>query len=76
MKIGEALQTLKAEVLLGRTPSGWPINEQTIESLKAAIQDAKNHENDVNICQNCSIIQSSLLISSGCPNCNYKGRPS
>jgi hypothetical protein len=72
MKIGEAIPILKAEVLLKRTPSGRPINEEMLENLKITIKDVNNQNSDIIICKNCRIYMSSLLASSGCQNCGLK----
>ena len=72
MKIGEAIPILKAEVSFKRTPSGWPINDETIEYLKAAINNKNNQNSSIIICENCHLWMSSLLAPSGCKNCGYK----
>jgi len=72
MIIEEALDTLKTEMALKRTPCGRPINENTVELIKAAISDQKNWGSEVKKCLNCCIIVSSLLVPRGCPNCGNK----
>jgi len=72
MNIGEILPTLKAEVVLRKTPCGRPVTEDAVAFLEAAISDDKNHESPAIRCLNCCIIQSSLLVPEGCVNCGGK----
>ena len=69
MQIQEALETLKIELSLGRTPKGRDITEFGKESLKSVIGDTANHSAEATRCKNCGLIISSLLVSDGCPNC-------
>ena len=69
MKISETIPTLKAESVLLRTPSGRPIVEYAQECIRAALEDEKNYNSEAVKCLACCIIMSSLLVSSGCPNC-------
>lgn len=61
-----------AEKVFRRTPSGRPLTEFAVETLGAAIEDQKNHNQDAMKCINCKFIASSLLFSEGCPNCGLK----
>lgn len=72
MIIEEALDILKAEQALKRTPSGRPITEYGAETITAALSDEKNLGVQVKKCLNCCIIVSSLLVPRGCPNCGSK----
>lgn len=72
MNIQEALETMKAQKVLGRTPSGRPLTEFAIEAMSAAISDEKNYGVPAVKCLSCCIIQSSLLVASGCSFCNSK----
>ena len=72
MIIEEALDTLKTEQALKRTPSGRPITDYGAETIAAAISDEKNWGAQVKKCLNCCIIVSSLLVPRGCPNCGSK----
>lgn len=72
MNIADAKKILKAELLLGRTPSGWPINKEALELINASLQDEKNANMPTISCKNCCIIISSLLFKEGCPNCRLK----
>ena len=73
MNISEVIDIIKAEIVFKRTPSGRSINEFAIESLVAAVEDKNNYDVEAIKCQLCCIIQSSLLVPSGCPNCGIKG---
>ena len=72
MNISEVIDIIKAEIVFKRTPSGRSINEYGIESLNAALADQSNYDIEAVKCTNCCIIQSSLLIPEGCPNCGGK----
>jgi hypothetical protein len=69
MKIADVIPILKMEINFARTPCGRSISEYAQDALRAAIEDTKNYENLVSVCRNCCIIQSSLLMASGCENC-------
>jgi len=69
MKISEVISTIKLEIVLGRTPCGRPINDYSVDALKATIEDKKNYNQNAVGCRNCCIIISSLLVTDGCPNC-------
>ena len=72
MRIVDVITTIKAERLFRRTPSGRPITEKALNYLDAAMEDKKNSFSEAIMCANCCIIQSSLLVESGCPNCGSK----
>lgn len=72
MKIGEAINLIKAQIVLGRTPKGRPIVKDAIDTLEASLDDNKNWHNDALKCLNCGIIISSLLVPEGCVNCGSK----
>jgi len=72
MQISEVLNTLRAEIILERTPSGRPVTEYAKEAIMSALNDEKNWNFNAVICSNCCIIQSSLLTPSGCANCGSK----
>jgi len=72
MKISDAIDILKSERLLERTPSGRPLTEYAVDCVKATIEDEKNWDSEVIRCLNCCIIVSGLLIPDGCPNCGGK----
>lgn len=72
MKIKDAIGTLQAEINFSRTPSGRTVTERVSEALQVAIGDKDNWEQNVVKCLNCCIIQSSLLVPNGCPNCGCK----
>jgi hypothetical protein len=72
MQIQEIISTIKAQIAFRRTIIGRPINKKALEVLKAAIQDDKNSDSEAIKCQNCCIIQSSLLVPEGCQNCGSK----
>lgn len=69
MRISDALETLKTELALGKTPKGRILTDFAKENLKAAIGDIKNHQTEATRCKNCGLVQSELLIADGCPNC-------
>ena len=72
MNISEVIDIIRAEVVFKRTPSGRPINEFALQNLSAALEDQQNYDIEAIKCQSCCIIQSSLLVPEGCPNCNSK----
>lgn len=72
MNIKDILRTLVAEKIFRRTPSGRPLTEFAIETLNAAIEDEKNHDQPSIVCLNCNFIISSLLVPEGCPSCGAK----
>lgn len=72
MKISDVIETIKAEIIFKRTPSGRPITDYAIKFLSSALEDQKNYNMDAVICNNCCIIQSSLLVPEGCKNCGAK----
>ena len=72
MKIKDAIQDMKAEALLGRTPSGRSITEYAQNAIIASLEDEKNYEMECLLCLNCCIIISGLLCPEGCPNCGSK----
>lgn len=69
MKIHEQLDTLKTQVILGRTPKGRHINEFTKQNLFSCLKDKENYNINCVSCKNCGLIISILLISDSCPNC-------
>lgn len=72
MTIQDALDIIKRELALERTPSGRPITEDALLSLDSTLEDHKNYHMDVVQCLNCKLILSSLLVPSGCINCGSK----
>ena len=72
MKISDILNTLRAERIFGRTPSGRSLTDYTIKVIDATIEDKKNYDSEAMFCKNCRFIGSSLLANSGCPNCGGK----
>jgi len=72
MTIQDALDVIKRELALERTPTGRSINEESLLSLESALEDSKNYHMDAIQCLNCKLIQSSLLVPSGCINCGSK----
>jgi len=69
MKISDALDILKIEKILKRTPCGRPITEYALNAIEATLSDTKNYNSDALSCSNCCIILSSLLFEAGCKNC-------
>lgn len=74
MTIASNLTILRLEKAFERTPTGFPIGEESLEIVRTTIEDTNNHNQPVFSCPNCCIIISSLLVPSGCPNCGYKGK--
>ena len=69
MKNSDVINTFKAQMDLGRTPSGRTITEYGKNALEATLSDEKNMVMDAIKCKNCCIIVSGLLCPEGCPNC-------
>jgi len=72
MKIKDAIQIMKIEAIIGRTPTGRSMTDYAVDSIEAALSDEKNYEMECLKCINCGIIQSGLLCAEGCPNCGSK----
>ena len=72
MKVSEVMNTLKAERVLRRTPSGRPLTDYALETIDAILSDEKNSNSEAVKCANCCIILSSLLVPEGCPQCGSK----
>ena len=72
MKIKEAINILKKQKIIGRTPSGRVIHDRAMEFLDATIVDEKNYESEVAQCKNCKFIVSINLTMDGCPNCGIE----
>lgn len=72
MKISEVLQTLIAEKIFRRTPSGRPLTEYALETIEAALEDKENQSQNAIRCLNCNFIASSLLVPEGCNSCGSK----
>lgn len=72
MKISEVLNILRAERAFGRTPFGRSLTAIALEVIDATIEDQKNYGSEAICCQNCHFVGSSLLTSTGCPNCGGK----
>lgn len=72
MKISDIIDTLRAEVILKKTPSGRSITDYAVDTLIASLEDKKNHGAEVVECKNCKLIISGLLTPEGCPNCGSK----
>ena len=70
MQIQNVLDTLRAEMVLERTPSGRLLTESGMGAVVACVSDQKNHGSDAILCLNCGFIGSILLVPEGCPNCN------
>ena len=69
MQIQEVLDTLRAETILDRTPSGRLLTESGRNAIDACVSDNKNHMSDAISCLNCGFVGSILLVTDGCPNC-------
>jgi hypothetical protein len=69
MTIRDAHDTLKRQILLGRTPKGRRLTKKAILTIDAALADEKNMENEVVQCQGCGFVGSILLVEDGCANC-------
>jgi hypothetical protein len=69
MQIQEVLDTLRAEMILARTPSGRLLTESGTGSIDACMSDNKNYQSDAVLCANCGFVGSILLVPEGCPNC-------
>lgn len=72
MKISDALDIIKKQLLLMRTVEARPISEYGLEVLEATLSDQDNYHVDVYQCKNCKFIASSLLFEEGCKNCGGK----
>lgn len=72
MQIIDVIDILRAERILGRTPSGRRITEYGKDILDAAIEDKKNWNAEVQKCLNCGFVGSGLLFPEGCGVCGSK----
>jgi predicted Zn-ribbon and HTH transcriptional regulator len=72
MKILDVLKILTAEGIFEKSPTGRPLTELAIETIKATLNDKKNYDQEVIQCKNCGLVISSLLVPSGCVSCNSK----
>ena len=69
MQIQAVLETLEAEAILERTPSGRLLTESGKNTIEACLSDEKNYMSDAVLCLNCGFVGSVLLVPEGCPNC-------
>ena len=69
MKVSEAINILKTENTLERTPTGRPLSGYALASINATLEDINNYHMDVIQCMGCGFVISGLLTSEGCPNC-------
>lgn len=69
MKIQEAIEILKTQIVIGRTPRSRPITQVARNTVDAVISDEKNYHNEAVQCLGCGYVTSILLTSNGCPNC-------
>ena len=72
MNISAVLNTLIAEKVFKRTPSGRPLSEYAVEVIEATLEDQSNYEQEAIKCLNCNFIGSSLLVPEGCVSCGGK----
>lgn len=69
MNVSDATQTLKTQIVIGRTPKGRKLTDFAIASLTSCLNDSLNQGAEVTQCKNCGMVVSVLLIADGCPNC-------
>jgi len=69
LQIQDVLDTLRAEMILERTPSGRLLTGDGRSAIEACVSDEKNYMSDAVLCRNCGFVGSILLVPEGCPNC-------
>ena len=71
MQIGQILDVLNVEYVLGKTPKGNWLTDFDKESLLAVISDQSNYNAEACQCENCGFVISVLLTDKGCPHCGH-----